>query len=207
LALRARQQRNLLATLLLSQGVPMILHGDEIGRTQRGNNNAYCQDNDLTWVDWQHPDTDLLEFTRMLTDLRRRHPIFRRQRFFQGRRIESWHEVPDISWLRPTGEPMTDEDWHVGYAKTLTVVLNGAELNERDRFGQPLRDSSFSLFFNASEVPAACLVPGRTSRMRWRLVFDTAAWPPAGPPAEMDAGVTRTVEARSLVVLQEIKGE
>ncbi len=206
LALRARQQRNLMATLLLSQGVPMILHGDELGRTQRGNNNAYCQDNALTWVDWEHVDQDLLDFTRLLTGLRRRHPIFRRQRFFQGRRIESWDEVPDISWLRPTGEPMTDQDWQVGYAKTLTIVLNGAALNERDRFGQPLRDSSFSLFFNASEVAATCLVPGRTSHTRWRLVFDTAVWPAPDEPVEMQAGVTRTVEARSLVVLQEVRG-
>jgi isoamylase len=204
LALRARQQRNLMATLLLSQGVPMILHGDEIGRTQRGNNNAYCQDNELAWVDWAHLDADLLDFTRMLTGLRRRHPIFRRQRFFQGRRIESWDEVPDISWLRPTGEPMTDQDWQVGYAKTLTVVLNGASLNERDRFGQPLQDSSFALFFNASEVTAQCLVPGRTAHTHWRLVLDTAAWPPAEPPVEMAAGVTRTVQPRSLVVLQEV---
>ena len=108
LALRARQQRNLMATLLLSQGVPMIAHGDEIGRTQQGNNNAYCQDNELSWMDWDDVDHDMLDFTRMLDRLRRRHPIFRRQRFFQGRRIESWDEVPDISWLRPTGEPMTD---------------------------------------------------------------------------------------------------
>jgi glycogen operon protein len=184
----------------------MILHGDELGRTQRGNNNAYCQDNALTWVDWEHVDQDLLDFTRLLTGLRRRHPIFRRQRFFQGRRIESWDEVPDISWLRPTGEPMTDQDWQVGYAKTLTIVLNGAALNERDRFGQPLRDSSFSLFFNASEVAATCLVPGRTSHTRWRLVFDTAVWPAPDEPVEMQAGVTRTVEARSLVVLQEVRG-
>ncbi len=101
---------------------------------------------------------------------------------------------------------MTDQDWNVGYAKTLTIVLNGAALDERDRFGQPLEDTSFALFFNASELPADCLVPGRTAHTRWRLVFDTAVWPPPAYPVEMDAGVTRTVEARSLVVLQEIKG-
>jgi glycogen operon protein len=204
--LRSRQQRNLMATLLLSQGVPMILHGDELGRTQRGNNNAYCQDNELTWVDWQNPDRGLLEFTRLLTALRRRHPVFRRQRFFQGRRIESWDQVPDISWLRPTGDPMTDQDWQVGYAKTLTVVLNGAALNERDRFGQPLRDSSFALFFNASELPATCLVPGRTSNTRWRLVFDTACWPADAEPVDVQAGAFREVQSRSLVVMQEMRG-
>ncbi|MCU0295308.1 MAG: glycogen debranching protein GlgX [Candidatus Nanopelagicales bacterium] len=204
--LRSRQQRNLMATLLLSQGVPMILHGDEMGRTQRGNNNAYCQDNELTWVDWQNPDRDLLEFTRLLTALRRRHPVFRRQRFFQGRRIESWDQVPDISWLRPSGDPMTDEDWQVGYAKTLTVVLNGAALNERDRFGQPLQDSSFALFFNASELPATCLVPGRTAHTHWRLVFDTAEWPADAEPPEVQAGALREVQPRSLVVIQELRG-
>jgi glycogen operon protein len=204
LTLRARQQRNLMATLLLSQGVPMILHGDELGRTQRGNNNAYCQDNDLTWVDWANLDPDMLAFTRMLTALRRSHPIFRRQRFFEGRKIESWAKVPDISWLRPSGEPMTDHDWRVGYAKTLTVVLNGAALNERDRFGLPVQDSSFAIFFNASEIPAQCLVPGRTDATRWRLVFDTADWPPSSVPTEVDAGVMWTVWDRSVVVLQAV---
>ena len=204
LALRARQQRNLMATLLLSQGVPMILHGDELGRTQLGNNNAYCQDNELAWVDWVNLDHDMLTFTRMLTQLRRAHPIFRRQRFFQGRPITSWAQVPDISWLRPSGEPMTDQDWRVGYAKTLTVVLNGEALNERDRFGIPVRDSSFSVFFNASEIPAQCLVPGRTEATRWRLVFDTADWPASAAPGEVDAGVMWTVRDRSIVVLQAV---
>ena len=204
LALRARQQRNLMATLLLSQGVPMILHGDELGRTQLGNNNAYCQDNELAWVDWVNLDHDMLTFTRMLTQLRRAHPIFRRQRFFQGRPITSWAQVPDISWLRPSGEPMTDQDWRVGYAKTLTVVLNGEALNERDRFGIPVRDSSFSVFFNASEIPAQCLVPGRTEATRWRLVFDTADWPASAAPGEVDAGAMWTVRERSIVVLQAV---
>ncbi len=182
LALRARQQRNLMATLLLSQGVPMILHGDEVSRTQLGNNNAYCQDNDLAWIDWANLDHHMLAFTRMLTGLRRAHPIFRRQRFFQGRKIVSWAKVPDISWLKPSGEPMTDENWRVGYAKTLTVVLNGDALDERDRFGMPVRDSSFAVFFNASELPAQCMVPGRTEATRWRLVFDTADWPQSASP-------------------------
>jgi glycogen operon protein len=207
LALRARQQRNLMATLLLSQGVPMIAHGDEIGRTQHGNNNTYCQDNDLTWMDWDSIDPGMLAFTRMLIGLRRRHPIFRRHRFFEGRRIDSWNDVPDISWLRPTGEAMTQQDWQVGYAKTLTVVLNGAALNERDRFGRPVRDSSFSLFFNASEVPAECVVPGRTTQARWRLVFDTSVWPDQGAHAEVAAGAVRPVQARSLVVLQQLSDQ
>ena len=207
LALRARQQRNLMATLLLSQGVPMIAHGDEISRTQHGNNNTYCQDNDVTWMDWDSVDPDMLAFTQMLTGLRRRHPIFRRHRFFEGRRVDSWNDVPDISWLRPTGEAMTQQDWQVGYAKTLTVVLNGAALNERDRFGRPVRDSSFALFFNASEVPAECVVPGRTTQARWRLVFDTAVWPDQGAHTEVAAGAVRPVQARSLVVLQQVNDQ
>ncbi len=207
LALRARQQRNLMATLLLSQGVPMIAHGDEISRTQHGNNNTYCQDNDVTWMDWDSVDPDMLAFTQMLTGLRRRHPIFRRHRFFEGRRVDSWNDVPDISWLRPTGEAMTQQDWQVGYAKTLTVVLNGAALNERDRFGRPVRDSSFALFFNASEVPAECVVPGRTTQARWRLVLDTAVWPDQGAHTEVAAGAVRPVQARSLVVLQQVNDQ
>jgi len=207
LALRARQQRNMMATLLLSQGVPMIAHGDELSRTQQGNNNAYCQDNPLAWIDWDNVDADMLAFTRMLTGLRRKHPIFRRHRFFEGRRIDSWSDVPDISWLLPTGDAMTEQDWRVGYAKTMTVVLNGAALNERDRFGRQLLDSSFAVFFNASEMPVECVVPGRTTQAHWRLVFDTATWPGPGAGAELVAGVIRHVEARSVVLLEQVSSE
>ena len=203
LDLRARQQRNFLATLLLSQGVPMIAHGDEISRTKGGNNNTYCQDNEISWIDWAAVDQDMLAFTRMLIGLRSRHPIFRRRRFFQGQRVDSWDEVPDISWLRPSGEPMTGDDWQVGYAKTLTVVLNGSALNERDKFGRDQVDSSFAVFFNASDGPADCLVPGRTTSARWRLVFDTAVWPaPDAPAAVVPAGAMLTVQPRSVALLQ-----
>ena len=188
LALRAQQQRNFLATLLLSQGVPMIAHGDELGRTQRGNNNGYCQDNDITWMDWDDADQGLLDFTQMLVKLRREHPIFRRQKFFDGKTIEvqNWPAVPDISWIKPDGELMTPDDWQVGYAKTITVVLNGNALAEKDQFGQELRDSSFMLLFNASELDEECVLPGRKAGTVWQEVFDTAVWPtrrPAGAPA------------------------
>jgi glycogen operon protein len=206
LALRSRQQRNFMATLLLSQGVPMISHGDEIGRTQHGNNNTYCQDNETSWMDWGAADQDLLDFTRMLISLRARHPIFRRKRFFQGRRIESWDLVPDISWLSPSGEPMTAQDWQVGYAKTLTVVLNGSALNERDEYGRRLADSSFALFFNASEQAAACLVPGRTTGAHWTMVFDTSVWPARGEGEHFEAGSTLIVLPRSLVVMRAVDG-
>jgi isoamylase len=204
LSLRARQQRNLMATLLLSQGVPMIAHGDEISRTQGGNNNGYCQDNEITWMDWSNIDESMLDFTRMLIRLRHEHPIFRRKRFFEGRRIKAWNDVPDISWLQPSGEPMTPEDWHVGYAKTLTVVLNGSAIDERDPYGQRQRDSSFALFFNASELPATCMVPGRTTHARWRRVFDTAVWPPPRRHSQVRAGSSIRVKERSLVVIQNI---
>ena len=164
LALRARQRRNIMVTLLLSQGVPMIAHGDEIGRTQKGNNNTYCQDNELSWMDWDAVDEDMLTFTRFVIGLRRRHPIFRRRRFFEGKRIAEWDKVPDISWLQPNAEPMTARDWQIGYAKTLTVVLNGSALNERDRFGRPQQDKSFALFFNAADHPDELPDPGSGRR-------------------------------------------
>ncbi len=203
--LRDRQRRNFMVTLLLSQGVPMIAHGDEIGRSQRGNNSAYCQDNQLAWIDWSALDSDMLSFTRMLIRLRREHPIFRRQRFFQGRPVEQWDDVPDISWLQPDDRPMAPQDWRVGYAKTLIVVLNGGALGERNRFGEPLRDDSFALFFNASESPADCTVPGRSTGSVWSEVCDTAAWPPPdGGAVEHTAGHVCTLAPRSVVVMREV---
>ena len=205
LALRARQQRNLMATLLLSQGVPMLAHGDEISRTQHGNNNVYCQDNELAWMNWAGADQDMLDFTRMLIRLRRQHPIFRRKRFFEGRPMRTDSHVPDISWLRPTGEPMTDADWRAGFALTLTMVLNGSAIDERDQYGQRLRDTSFTLFFNASHLGVDCTVPGRTTGTTWRQVLDTSVWPaPAQAHALRPAGARLELGPRSLVVLQQV---
>lgn len=211
LELRARQQRNFLTTLLLSQGVPMIAHGDEIGRTQAGNNNGYCQDNEITWMDWTNADKDLLAFTRKLISLRAEHPIFRRQKFFNGQPIdtEDWDEVPDITWLKPDGEYMTSEDWQVGYAKTITVVLNGQALDEKDYFGRKLYDSSFIILFNASEQDEDCVIPGRKVGTTWGEVLDTAAWPEpelVSPQVRHEGGATRTVKARSMVVMQAVAG-
>jgi glycogen operon protein len=152
LALRGRQQRNFLATLLLSQGVPMICGGDEIGRTQRGNNNAYCQDNELSWFDWEHADADLLFFATTLVKLRIEHPVFRRRRFFQGQPIPGravTGRVADIGWFRPDGGEMTDDDWSVGYAKSLGVFLNGDAITEPGRRGEHITDDSFYLLLNA----------------------------------------------------------
>jgi glycogen operon protein len=205
LALRARQRRNIMTTLLLSQGVPMIAHGDEIGRTQKGNNNVYCQDNELSWMDWSNVDQEMLDFTRFVIGLRRRHPIFRRRRFFEGKPISEWDKVPDISWLQPNAEPMTPHDWQVGYAQTLIVVLNGSALNEKDRFGRPQEDRSFALFFNAAAHPISCLIPGRAAGLVWKQVLDTAEWPvPAHrAPVTYRAGEHHVVQSRSVVVLQE----
>ncbi|HLY83484.1 MAG TPA: glycogen debranching protein GlgX, partial [Acidimicrobiales bacterium] len=175
LALRRRQVRNLLGTLLLSQGVPMLLGGDELGRTQRGNNNAYCQDNELSWYDWARADVDLLEWTQYLIDLRRSHPVFSRRRFFQGRPVRGrgGNGLADISWFRPDGDPMTDEDWDSGYAKSLGVFLNGHAIPDLDRHGREVRDDSFYLLFNAWEQPIDFTLPGPGWSTKWKVVLDT----------------------------------
>ncbi len=151
--LRERQKRNILTTLLLSQGVPMIAHGDELGRTQRGNNNVYCQDNELSWIDWDAArDNDVLTvFTASLTALRAAHPIFRRQRFFQGRPIQGSNKE-DIAWLHPDGRDMADKDWHADNP-SLMIYLNGDGIPDRDQLGERVRDDSFLLLFNAGHRP------------------------------------------------------
>src|SRR5205085_1563812 len=137
LTLRERQKRNFLTTLLLSQGVPMLLGGDELGRTQQGNNNAYCQDNEISWFDWDlAPEQELLrDFSRRLVHLRRRHPVFRRRRFFQGQDIHG-SGVGDIAWFRPDGSPMGDEDWNSGFAKSIAIFLNGQAIPDPDERGE-----------------------------------------------------------------------
>jgi isoamylase len=140
--LRRRQQRNFLATLLLSQGVPMLLAGDEIGRTQEGNNNAYCQDNELSWIDWSAADGDLLAFARRLIALRRRHPVFRRRHWFLGRPI--YGDLEDVAWFRPDGLEMSEDDWNAGFAKSLGVFLNGKAIRGRTASASPTTASSCS---------------------------------------------------------------
>jgi hypothetical protein len=147
LALRSRQQRNYLATLLLSQGVPMLLGGDEIGRSQAGNNNAYCQDNLVSWFDWEHADHDLFRFTAKLIALRRSHPVLRRRRFFLGRPIHG-QGIGDIVWFRPDGEEMTEDDWNTGFAKSFAVFLNGDALHDLDERNERTVDDDFLLLFN-----------------------------------------------------------
>jgi glycogen operon protein len=174
LALRARQQRNFIATLLLSQGVPMLLAGDEIGRSQQGNNNAYCQDNALSWVDWQLDEArlSLLAFTRQLLALRAAHPVFRRRDFFQGRPLRG-SEVRDIVWLHPDGHEMSDQAWREGHARALAVLLSGEGLNDVDGRGRPLRDDNFLLLFNADPNEVSFHLPLELGLGAGELLIDT----------------------------------
>src|SRR5690606_14498272 len=175
---RARQQRNFLATLLLSQGVPMVVAGDEIGRTQRGNNNAYCQDNEVSWLAWQAvdgdegPDESLLEFTRALIAFRHEHAVFRRRRWFQGRPLHGT-DVVDIGWFTPGGEPMSEEDWRVGFAKSLAVFLNGQAIPTPDSRGERVVDDTFLVLFNAHHEPLAFTIPAGVYGQSWRRILDT----------------------------------
>lgn len=173
IALRRKQQRNFLVTLLLSQGVPMIAHGDEIGRTQRGNNNVYCQDNELAWVDWENADEDLLELTRRLIEMRKQHPVFRRRRFFEGTSIRG-SNLGDIGWFRPDGSEMSEDDWNTSFAKSLGVFLNGGGIPERDELGQPIVDDCFYIVFNGHHGPMQFRIPAALGEEPWTRVLDTA---------------------------------
>ena len=173
LAIRSTRRRSMLTTLLLSQGVPMLLGGDEIGRTQHGNNNGYALDNEVTWFDWANVDHTLLAFVRRLVALRRAHPIFRRPRWFQGRPIRG-AEVLDMGWYTPDGAAMTDDDWEVGYARSLAVFLNGEAITTRGPRGERIIDSSFLMFFNAAPDPISFIVPEGLGGDTWEVELDTA---------------------------------
>jgi glycogen operon protein len=193
-ALRARQQRNFLVTLFCSQGVPMLLAGDETSRTQGGNNNAYCQDNEVSWLDWSRAagDRDLLAFTERLARLRRRHPVFRRRRFFKP---------GDIQWLTPAGAEMTESDWQAGYAKSVAVLLDGTAISEPDPRGDPVTDSKFLLLFNAGAEPITFTLPEPKRGDEWEVVIDTTF--PRGVPPTTDLLPKAKVEVigRATIVL------
>jgi len=206
LRLRERQTRNFLATLLLSQGVPMLLGGDEIGRTQQGNNNAYCQDNEISWYDWGHADGGLLEYARALVRLRHRHAVFRRRRWFQGRAIRG-SEVSDIGWFTPGGEQMSEDHWRQGFAKSLGVFLNGQAIPTANSRGERVVDDSFYVLFNAHSAPIDFVLPNGPWGERWSVILDTnEGRPPDDRRTDRlyDSLVTITVEAWSLVVLKRI---
>ncbi|HET6257463.1 MAG TPA: glycogen debranching protein GlgX [Pseudonocardia sp.] len=173
--LRERQKRNLLTTLFLSQGVPMLLHGDELGRTQGGNNNAYCQDNRISWVDWKRAEgfRSLTDFTTRLARLRREHPVFRRRRFFQGRPVRGT-SLEDLAWLTPGGLPMGDAQWTDGNTRALAIFYNGDGIPEPDRHGRKLRDDSFLLLVNPTPEVVAFTLPGPAYGTGWAVVLDTA---------------------------------
>ena len=203
-ALRARQERNFLTTLLLSQGVPMICHGDELGRTQGGNNNGYCQDNEITWVDWENADEELVAFASKLSALRAEHPVFRRRRFFTGRpvRQRGSEGVPDISWFRPDGSEMNDEDWDTGFGKSVAVFLNGHGIPDLDPRGQRVIDDSFVICFNGHHEPLEFTLPPEEFGAAWQPVIDTAADVDDNGET-VAAGASRQIEARSVLVFQQ----
>ena len=201
LALRARQKRNFLSTLFLSQGVPMILGGDEMGRTQKGNNNAYCQDNEISWIDWDVVDADLLAFTSRLVEFRRQHPVFRRRRWFQGKAIHGI-EMHDIAWFTPDGMGMSEEHWGEGFAKSLAVFLNGEAIPSPDSRGEPIVDDSFYILFNAHYEPLPFTVPEAKWGQRWTKVLATNDLKFADDEQSFAAEDEVVVESRSLLVLR-----
>ncbi|VTR75470.1 glycogen debranching protein GlgX [Cellulomonas hominis] len=200
--LRGRQQRNFLTTLLLSQGVPMIAHGDELGRTQQGNNNVYCQDDELSWVDWELDDarTTLLDFARRVVHLRRDHPVFRRRRFFAGapeRGGES--DLRDIAWLTPGGQHMSDAQWQEEFARAVMVFLNGDAIAEPDLRGEEIVDDSFLVLFNAQPEPTTFTLPDAEYGETWTVALDTDHQYEVGDQVKHGAEVR--LEHRSTVVL------
>ncbi len=204
LALRARQSRNLLATLLLSQGVPMVTAGDEIGRTQQGNNNAYCQDNQISWVDWNLDEarTKLLAFVERVGKVRRLHPAFRRRHFFEGRRLRGT-DVKDIVWLKPDGKEMNDEEWNHDFARCLGVYLAGDGLDEVDARGRRVSDDDFVLLFNAHDGPIPFTLPPFEGN-GWLVLIDTARDEGLVPEGTFQSNGVYELKERSLVLLQKV---
>jgi glycogen operon protein len=207
-ALRARQVRNLITTLCLSQGVPMLSGGDEIGRTQHGNNNAYCQDSPLSWTDWSltAQRRQLLDFVCELTRLRGAHPVFRRRNFFRGRATPDG-EVHDIRWLDPSGAEMTEAQWHQGFARCLGMYMSGSALDERDQHGQPITDNDFLLLLNAHHEPRSFTLPPSPATAHWTLRIDTHL--DTGTPTlekTLKPGTVLSLEGRSMMVFESPAG-
>ncbi len=213
-ALRRRLERSFLATLLLSQGVPLICAGDEMGRTQGGNNNAYCQDNEISWVDWIGRDRALLELTRQLVNLRRSHPVLCRRGFFQGSKAllaaplgtdtsTSAPALPDLEWYRPDGEPMQDADWKVSFARSIGVFLNGDAIHARDPQGMRVVDDSFYWFITAARGPVELSIPRSLGALPWLVVVDTSGV--RAPGALVPSGEKSVVEGPALLLLQRVQ--
>jgi len=202
LELRARQSRAMLATLLLSFGIPMLLGGDEMGRTQQGNNNAYCQDNEITWFDWSAPDTGLLEFTRRLVALRKAHPVFRRSQFLAGA------QASELRWFTPAGTEMTGADWADPSALAVALYLDGSDDPDRAADGTWLTDDDFLVLVNAWWEALDWVLPGTRPQAQWQAEIDTydltspAGSAAAGSAAHCEAGDKVTVGPRSVMVLR-----
>ncbi|HVV29342.1 MAG TPA: glycogen debranching protein GlgX [Mycobacteriales bacterium] len=206
-ALREQQKRNLLTTLMLSQGVPMLLHGDELGRTQAGNNNAYCQDSALSWVDWDRARefAPLTAFVQRLAGLRGEHPVFRRRRFFRGTPTRGSGGLEDLAWFTPSGQPMSDDDWEVGSARSVAVFLNGDAIREPGARGERVTDDSFLLLLNADQEDITFTIPAAEFGTAWESVLDTAV--PTGEPATsgpIASGAQPQLPARSIRVLRRV---
>jgi glycogen operon protein len=204
--LRGQQKRNFLATLLLSQGVPMLVAGDEMGRTQGGNNNAYCQDNETSWINWNlsPADQELLTFVQRVIRLRKAHPAFRHRHFFQGRRIRG-AEPKDILWVRPDGQEMGDKEWHQSFARCLAMFLHGGALDETDARGRPVRDDSFLLLLNAHHEAIPFTLPKFSDDERWLVLLDTHQ-STQERSGHYRATETYPLQARSLVLLIRLNG-
>ncbi len=201
--LRARQKRNFLVTLFLSQGVPMIRAGDEIGQTQCGNNNAYCHDDEVSWLDWENADRELLEFVRRLIQFRERHAVFRRRRWFQGRALHG-SGVRDIGWFKTDGDEMSEDDWKIAFAKSIGIYLDGTKLPGSDSMGKPIVDDSFYILFNAHHNPLGFILPPEDWGRRWAKVLDTTQAMPVSRKETYRAGEAVRVEGRSLMLLRRI---
>ncbi|HEY8813112.1 MAG TPA: glycogen debranching protein GlgX [Candidatus Dormibacteraeota bacterium] len=203
LSLRARQVRNLLAGVLLSQGCPMISHGDELGRTQRGDNNAYCQDNELTWIDWEHADLDLIAWTRRLIAFRREHQVLRRQRFFVGA-VGRGNRRQDLVWLRSNGQEMKDPNWRNRSLLSIGMLLNGEMIPDRSQRGEPVRGDTLLLLFHAHHEPLGWKLPDEEWGREWAIELDSAQPAVAAGSRRCRAGEVLQLEPRSIVVLKRI---
>lgn len=197
--LRAQQKRNFMSTLFLSQGVPMLVAGDEMGRTQGGNNNAYCQDNEISWVNWENADKELLEFTQKLIHFRREHPNFRRRRWFQGQPAKG-QQLEDIAWFLPEGDEMSEENWSHDFAKSLAVFLNGKGIHSLGAKGERIVDDSYYVIFNAFHEAIDYKLPAEKFGKKWKVVLNTADY--KADRSVYNAGETVTVEGRTVVLLE-----
>jgi glycogen operon protein len=205
LELRARQRRNLLCTLLFSVGVPMLLAGDELGHTQHGNNNAYCQDNEISWLDWDlNPEQQaFLDFVRDMVRIRRQQPVLRRRRFFHGRPIRG-DAIKDLYWVRPDGREMTDADWTSGRARSIGVGLVGNRLEEVDEQGQPVQGDTLVLLLNAADAPVTYHAPKGGERTVWECLVDTSR--PEERSALIEGTTSYTLAPHSLALMRVVSG-